>query len=467
MMDRRKTVFVVDDEKNMLSTIRRSLRKIDADILYFDCPKELLQYSENHQPDLVISDQRMPIIQGTKLLDKIKSHYPQVNNILLSAYHDFDDVALAFNQKIIQKYLSKPWGSNELFLLVDSMLGRTSELVVSDENSDEFPRFHGMISTDEAMACTFEHIKKASNANIPIFVTGATGTGKELVAKACHAESNRRDKVFIAVNCANFSENLMESQLFGHTKGAFTGAVINQQGLFSATESGTLFLDEITCLPLPLQAKLLRVIQEKRFCPVGSNKEKIFEGRIITASSTPLHEAVQSGDFREDLFYRLNVISIGLPSLIDRGKDVLLLADYFLQKFCNSTGAVFSGFSDRAKILLSTYTWPGNIRQLENLIHSVVILNHGTEVTEHMLKQGLPGTDIAGKGACTTIKSTTMNYPKVQPLWLSEKETIENTIDFFHGNIPKAAAALEVSPSTLYRKVQSWKTQTNIACVNG
>lgn len=451
-------MVVVDDEENVLSAIKRCLRKIDAKIIYFSSPYKALLFIQTQRPDIVISDQRMPGLLGTELLSKVKELYPHVKNILLSAYNDFEDVANAFNHKTIQKYLSKPWDNKELFYLVEKTLSARKDCVSFSEGED-FPNFHGMVSKDVSMERTYEFIKKASASNIPIFITGGTGTGKELAAKACHAESCRNNENFIAVNCANFSDSLMESQLFGHTKGAFTGAIGNQQGLLAAAGKGTLFLDEVTCLPLPLQAKLLRVLQEREFCPIGSNKLQQFEAQVITASSIALRDAVKKGEFREDLFYRLDVISIELPRLSMRGKDILLLAEYFLSKFCGSTGKVFQGFSKDAENRLLTYSWPGNIRQLENLIHSMVILNDGIEITDEMIVNGLPLEKEIVIEAEEQIVKTAGNLSEVQPLWIYEKEIIQKTIDIFNGNIPKASVALEVSPSTIYRKIQNWKSQ--------
>ncbi len=458
-----KVVLIVDDDKNVLSAIKRCLRNVNAQIHYFEKPVDALLFASHKRPDVVISDQRMPGMLGTELLEKIKLQYNDLQCILLSAFNDFDEVASAFNEHIIDKYLSKPWNNKELQLLIGEALLSLDQSTSFSECDERGSNFHGMLSEDQSMRRTFERIKKASTANIPIFISGETGTGKELAAKACHAESCRREEVFIAVNCANFSESLMESQLFGHTKGAFTGAIRSQQGLLSAAGNGTLFLDEITCLPLSLQAKLLRVIQEREFCSIGSYKPLKFHAQVISASSTPLREAVTRGEFREDLFYRLDVISIEMPRLKNRGSDILLLSQFFLAKFCESTGKLFTGFSVNAQKVLLDYDWPGNIRQLENLIHSVVVLNEGQVITQGMLAFGLP---------CENKKIATAQPPidfvdlksTIRPLWLIEKKTIESAIATFNGNVPRAAAALEVSPSTLYRKIQHWKTGISHVC---
>ena len=459
-----RTIIIVDDEKHVLSAIRRCLRDIDANIYYFSCPKKALDFARDNKPDVVLSDQRMPLISGVELLGEIKGKYPGVQNILLSAFNDFNEVANAFNNNLIDKYLSKPWDNKELQFLLKKSIFKDGECHVDMSSSKgNYPAFHGMISNNQKMGRTFDTIKRASTANIPVFITGATGTGKELAARACHLESCRSEEVFVAVNCANFSESLMESQLFGHNKGAFTGAVKSQQGLLAAAGEGTLFLDEITCLPLTLQAKLLRVIQEREFCSIGSNNPQAFQAQVISASSISLRQAVENNDFREDLFYRLDVISIELPKLSERGSDVLILANYFLTRLSISTGKIFTHFSDKAKELMLTYRWPGNIRQLENLLHSLVVLNDGPVVTEEMLRQGIP-EDIDKVVSVNLEPVCEINSEeKVLPLWLAEKKTIESAISLYDGNVPRAAAALEVSPSTLYRKIQSWKSLNDLS----
>jgi len=313
----------------------------------------------------------------------------------------------------------------------------------------------------------FNSIKHASSTNAPIFITGETGTGKELVAKACHAESYHKDQPFIAVNCANFTENLIESQLFGHVKGAFTGAISNQEGVFSAAKAGSLFLDEITTLSKPLQAKLLRVVQEREFSPLGTNDVKKFHAQIISASSNSIGEAVIDGDFREDLYYRLNVITMALPPLRDRGGDLIHIANFFIKKYSKIEHKHFKKFSRNAIQIICAYDWPGNIRQLENVIHGMVVLNTGEQIKSEMIIKALSTTvkNYTASHSPAVIETTNTandvadkveSNSIIQPLWQVEKNTIEAAIFYCQGNIPKAAAMLEVSPSTIYRKKLSW-----------
>lgn len=484
-------ILLVDDEPDLLSAIKRSLHKISAKIVCCHSPATALAFTEHTQPDLVISDHRMPKMTGSELLAEIAEQWPQTQRVLLSAYNDFDTVANAFNQGIIHRYINKPWDNDELrFIVVKALEAAKTPIIPVKEQlkqhlNEKQTHFHGMIAEHSAMLTIFDEIRSAAATNVPVFITGETGTGKELIAKACHAESYRKDATFVAVNCANFNEQLMESQLFGHKKGAFTGATSSQEGLFSVCASGTLFLDEITTIPAQLQAKLLRVIQEREFCPLGSHTPQPFNAQLITASSTTLREAVNAGEFREDLYYRLNVITISLPPLRARGSDIILIANHFLTRFAKQEKKAFKRFNSEAEKLVGEFRWPGNIRQLENVIHSIVAMNNGEEVTAAMLlkpiKDDLNQIDIEQAKTQTTNNlnpndlnlshlSTTPRQTNGQtsnehqpqqilPLWMVEKTAIENAIAFCDGNIPKAAVMLEINPSTIYRKLQSWKKE--------
>ncbi len=467
-VENKPKILIVDDESSVLSAIKRCLRKIDAELYCFESPIKALEMSSEIHPDIVISDQKMPFMTGIDMLKKLKNNFPYCSAVLVSGFSDFNLVAEAFNQNIIQKYLSKPWDNDELRLIVTSAIEDIQKNKLVDEELDEkVSGFHGIITNDPEMKKIFDYIAKASKANIPVFISGETGTGKELIARAFYKEGLRNSSHFVAVNCANFSETLMESQLFGHTKGSFTGALRDQKGLLETAGEGILFLDEITCLPLTLQAKLLRIIQEREFMPVGSNKTIKFNAQIISASSTPLIQAVESGDFREDLYYRLNVMSVKLPPRRERGDDVVLLANVFLKRFNIDFSKNVIGFSKQAEQKLMAYDWPGNIRQLENLVHSLLVLNDeeyiqasaidiNVKVDAAMSINNEPQLEFSETLQDNQIDNITSD--KIEPLWRTEKLAIEKAILLSNGNIPRAAAALEVSPSTLYRKIQGWKS---------
>ncbi|MEY8216656.1 MAG: sigma-54 dependent transcriptional regulator [Colwellia sp.] len=470
------TLLLVDDDSNILHALKRALHSIEANIVDFNSPVAALEYCQTNQPDVVISDQHMPDMNGCELLEKIKKRWPNAQRIILSAYQDFDLISAAFSSGVVEKYICKPWVNKELKFVVDKALSRKVNVTVIPSDEDNIPltgliNFHGIVAEDETMHELFDSIRHASSTNAPIFITGETGTGKELVAKACHAESYHKDQPFIAVNCANFTENLIESQLFGHTKGAFTGAVSNQEGLFSAAKQGSLFLDEITTLSKPLQAKLLRVVQEREFSPLGTHEVLKFHAQIISASSNSISNAVMEGEFREDLYYRLNVITMFLPPLRERGGDLVHIASFFLKKYNKIEKKHFKKFSRNAIQIICAYDWPGNIRQLENTIHGMVILNSGEQITSEMIIKSLSTTvknynaiqpqstlpaTIRNNSEHNTTDSQIKNITEIQPLWQVEKDAIEAAILHCQGNIPKAAALLEVSPSTIYRKKLDW-----------
>lgn len=334
---------------------------------------------------------------------------------------------------------------------------------VEESGVEEAIQFQEMVSGDESMYAVFEKIERAASANVPVFIHGETGTGKELAAKACHTASANARKPFIAVNCANFSEELMESQLFGHKRGAFTGANGDHAGLLETVGEGTIFLDEVTTLSLPLQAKLLRVIQEREFTPVGSHKSKKFSARIVSASSTSLVDAVSAGTFREDLLYRLGVITLNLPSLRERKNDKTRLALYFLDQISNNElknlGKELCYFSQDALDFIESYAWPGNVRQLRNVILGTLVMSSNQEIKVEELKAQVNEVKVNAIEIATAAPALLepANRANVVPLWQIEKQAIEEAIDACEGNIPRAAAALEVSPSTIYRKLQSWE----------
>ncbi|MFD2164938.1 sigma-54-dependent transcriptional regulator [Thalassotalea euphylliae] len=460
-------VVLVDDEQGIVDAIKRCLMRIDANIETFTSPRLALEFIQDNQPALVISDQMMPDIQGTDLLAKVKGWWPSTRCVLLSAYQEFDAVMDGFNQGVIDQFMSKPWQNAELQLVVSEAIGK-------GQPKSNVSSQHSIIGEHDSMKNLLARIGQAALANVPIFIHGETGTGKELIANACHQLGCKQGGPFVAINCANLSDQLIESQLFGHKKGAFTGAIADQKGLFASGDGGTIFLDEVTTLPLPLQSKLLRVLQERCYAPVGSLDTVPFDAQIVSASSMSLAHAVASGEFREDLYYRLHVVPLTLPPLRERGDDVVLLAEHFLAKFGETLAKSFSGYSPEAMRLLKSHQWPGNVRQLENTIHALAAINLGGEVSAEMLSEVIvdaptPSTFVPSPQAAAVSLSTvtpaadvynnsvSSEGGEIQALDQIERQAIEKAIAACNGNVTQAAAMLEVNPSTIYRKMKQWE----------
>lgn len=376
------SVLVVDDDRNILSALNRLLRSPRYQLDLVSSPEEALELCDKHAYTVIISDQKMPAIYGTELMRRIADTQKQAMKIILSGYSDFTEIVEAFNQDIIDQFVAKPWDDQSLLEMVEQALAADEvDVKVESEVStpdNELQQFHDLFTADKSMLSLFSKMRKAAKAAAPIFIFGESGTGKELTAKAIHQESHHNTGPFVAVNCANFSEQLMESQLFGHKKGAFTGAVSDQDGILSAADGGTLFLDEITSLSESLQAKLLRTLQEMEYTPIGSTEVISFQANVITASNLHLSEAVARGTFREDLYYRLCVIPIHLTPLRDRGGDATKLFWYYLNKL---SGVDDYSADDEVINYIASYDWPGNIRELLNCCQYISAMVDAKHIT--------------------------------------------------------------------------------------
>ena len=308
------------------------------------------------------------------------------------------------------------------------------------------------------MQQVYRTIDSAASSKASIFITGESGTGKEVCAEAIHAASKRGDKPFIAINCAAIPKDLIESELFGHVKGAFTGAATDRQGAAELADGGTLFLDELCEMDLELQTKLLRFIQTGTFQKVGSSKMKSVDVRFVCATNRDPWKEVQEGRFREDLYYRLYVIPLHLPPLRERGEDVIEIAYSLLGYMSVEEGKAFVRFAQEVLDRFNQYEWPGNVRQLQNVLRNVVVLNNGKEITLNMLPPPL-NQPIENSLRLKEKQSEDITVKDIFPLWITEKTAIEQAIKACDGNIPRAAGFLDVSPSTIYRKLQAWNAK--------
>jgi two-component system NtrC family response regulator len=372
-----ETILIVDDEKNYLVVLEALLGPEGYEILTADSARSALRLIEEADLDLVLTDMKMPGVSGMELLEQLKKINPEVPVIMMTAYGTIE-MAVEAMKKHAYDYITKPFQNEELKITIKKALENYRLIKENRRLSEalsEKHRFSNIIGRSKPMLRIYDLIGKVAHSKASVLITGASGTGKELIAKAIHYESPRKTRPFVSVNCGALTETLLESELFGHEKGAFTGAVALKKGRFELADGGTLFLDEVGEMPPSLQVKLLRVLQEMEFERVGGTRSLRVDVRVLSASNRNLKETVAEGSFREDLFYRLNVIHIEVPPLRERPEDIRLLVNHFMDKYRRA--------SDKEKIELSpevwksfyAYHWPGNVRELENVIERAVVLN--------------------------------------------------------------------------------------------
>lgn len=441
-------------------------------------------FFQQREYDLIILDVELPDVSGLSLLETFRESNPDIPVIVITA-HSSVDIALKAMKMGANDFIAKPFDKTRLEVTVNNLLEglKLSKIVKQYESGINRNNFYSMVGSSLAMQSVYHIIESAAHSNATVFITGESGTGKELCAEAIHKASGRAKQNFVALNCAAIPADLLESEIFGHVKGAFTGASSARDGAALKSNHGTLFLDEIGEMPLALQSKLLRFIQTGRFQPVGGNNEIETDIRFVCATNRDPLVEVKTGRFREDLYYRLNVIPILMPPLRERGDDVLLIASEFLKEYSEVENKEFRSFSSDVQRLLKLYPWPGNVRELSNAIRNIVVLNVGKEITNEMLPQALSDFYNGKLSAESIISELTenngdsnhqqvfsenennndaatmfqsYNNQKIEPLWQAEKRHIENAINICNGNIPRAAAFLEVSPSTIYRKKLQW-----------
>ena len=424
------------------------------------------------QPDIVLLDIELPDGNGMDFLAEAAALDKPPKIIVMTAYGT-SDMAVQAIQKGAFDFLTKPFDAARLKVTLANaaeqlQLGKRAQELASLERD----RYCGFIGKSRSMQSVYKTIDSLASSDATGFIVGESGTGKELAAEAIHQQSPRHGAEFIAINCGAIPGELMESELFGHVKGAFTGASANREGAASIANGGTLFLDEICEMSLELQKKLLRFIQTGTFRKVGSNTLEQVDVRFVCATNrNPLVE-VSEGRFREDLFYRLHVVPVHMPPLREREDDVLMIANHFLQHFSAQAGKHFDGFSEDAATAIRRYPWPGNVRQLQNAMQQVVVLNEEQQVSQGMLptpitsgtlefeKPAIVGASPATAAVTEMVSrehSHLVRRQQIEPLWLSEKKAIEAAIESCDGNVNRAAGLLEIAPSTLYRKLQSWK----------
>ncbi len=460
----KKRILLVEDSPSLASVYESYLEQEGFLIVTVETGKEALIQISREPPDVILLDLKLPDMDGMKILQKV--HEEQIpSSVIIITAHGSIDIAVNAMQYGAFDFLVKPFDAKRLKITVNNALKNLSLTKQVATFREDFDRNHyeGFIGESLPMQAVYRIIDSAATSNATIFVTGESGTGKEVCANALHRRSPRKSNPFIALNCGAIPKDLMESEIFGHVKGAFTGAVTNRDGAATQANKGTLFLDEICEMDLDLQTKLLRFIQTGTFQPVGGSQLETVDVRFVCATNRDPWKEVQEGRFREDLYYRLHVIPIHLPPLRDRETDVKLLIDRLLVEYSKEENKQFEKFSPAAIRIMMDYAWPGNVRELQNIIRNIVVLNTGSEVTPDMIPKAVTGNSTHIQPAKHQMQSAesvplaNQSNTEITPLWQVEKETIEKAIALCEGNIPKAAALLDVSASTIYRKRERWE----------
>nr|WP_086939627.1 quorum-sensing sigma-54 dependent transcriptional regulator LuxO [Thaumasiovibrio occultus] len=470
----RRRILMVEDTASVAALYKSYLNPLGVDVTIVGTGTEALAAIELLPPDLILLDLRLPDITGMEVLQFVKVNHPEVPVIIMTA-HGSVDVAVEAMRLGAFDFLIKPCEAEGLRITVNNVFKRMqhSPTSVAEELGGKSANYQGFIGKSLVMQGVYRTIESAASSKATVFITGESGTGKEVCAEAIHSESPRRNGPFIAINCAAIPKELIESELFGHLKGAFTGAASERKGAVELAHNGTLFLDELCEMDLDLQSKLLRFIQTGVFHKLGSSKEMKVDVRFVCATNRDPWQEVKEGRFREDLYYRLHVIPIKLPPLNERGDDVLDIAQSLLAHMAVEENKPFSRFDKQVENIFLQYAWPGNVRQLQNVIRNIVVLNKAEVVSVDMLPPPLnefSGANFALHNHIDPVSqqqgdieppsepiAVSASKSTIQPLWLVEKQAIEAAIAACDGNIPRAAGLLEVSPSTIYRKLQTWQ----------
>lgn len=456
-------VLLVEDSLALAQVYLEYLRNEPLTVSHVEDGESALRVIRESMPQVVVLDLELPDMHGIDVLKEIRSQDYPVEVIIATGTGTVNHAVETMRYGAID-FLEKPFSADRLITTVNNTIERhrLNQLV---ENIDTLRRteFCGFVGSSLPMQLVYQTIEQVSPSTAPIFISGESGTGKEVCANAIHQCSDRAEGPLIALNCAAIPKDLIESEIFGHKKGAFTGAVEDRDGAATMANGGTLFLDEIAEMDIDLQAKLLRFIQTMSFQRLGDSKIQEVDIRFVCATNKNALQEVEAGNFREDLYYRLNVINIDLPPLRSRDQDVLEIADAFLEQFAAADKKEFTGFDGEAAQAMLSHNWPGNIRELQNMVRRAVVMQAGGEITKDMLPE-LLAQKPSSKNIETPTKTEAVTnqtlMSDIKPLWMIEKEAIEHAIKICNGGIPKAAALLDVSPSTIYRKIQAWEAKT-------
>ncbi len=445
-------ILVLDDKEMMRDSLQATLLRAGHAVAALERGAEALNRIREEPFDVIVSDLKMPQMDGLTFLDELRNITTEIPVVMMTAYATISTAAM---RKGAFDYIQKPFDADEILLLIERALEHR-HLIKENEayrtSERDWRGGRAMIGRSQAIQKVMEKIKLVAQSSATVLIRGDSGTGKEMIAREIHAQSPRADKPLLCVNCAALSSSLLESELFGHEKGAFTGADQVRMGRFELADGGTLLLDEISEMNLQLQAKLLRVLQEREFERVGSSVTRQVNVRVVATTNRDLESWVREGKFREDLYYRLNVVPIVVPTLAERAaEDLELLCDYFLRRSAEREGRPVRRLSEAAIGLLKKYRWPGNVRELENLMERVSILSSSEKISAEMIQGWLdigsrkeePEGDVSKIGGSMRLVDV-------------ERELIEKTLEKFHGHRQKTAEALGIGVRTLGMKLKQW-----------
>jgi len=436
----RSRILVVDDARDTLEVLERNLTSRGYIVFTAASAAEAINILDQTPVNLVITDLKMPEVSGLELLTHVRNHFKETMVMIITGFATIEGAVEAVKVGA-EEYLPKPFTDEELFEAVERVLAKLRLRSAVQEGAEGLPPgSYGIYSRSESMKRVFREIAKASSTLATVLISGESGSGKELVARAIHYSSSRASAPFVPVNCGGIPEGLLESELFGHMKGSFTGATESRAGFFQTADGGSIFLDEVSETSLAMQVKLLRVLEDRQVHMVGATRPRDVDVRVLAATNRDLYGLVQKGVFREDLFFRLNVIGIAIPPLRERDDDVLLLADLFAKKFAKEFEKPVPRFSDSALQALLDYHWPGNVRELENVVQRLVLMTEGETIEAADLPSVMRFNALHGSGLTRTLAEV-------------EAEYIRNVLAAVGGNKTKAARILGIDRKTLREKL--------------
>ena len=457
----KQNVLLVEDDPPLARVYQEYLKKEPYRVTHVSRGQEALDAIDAAVPDAVVLDLKLPDMNGIEILKYIHDKAIPTSVIVITA-HGSINTAVEAMRAGASDFVLKPFNADRLIYTLRHALERQQLNRIVKNFKDDFDRheYCGFIGSSLAMQAVYKIIDNAAPSTATVFITGESGTGKEVCAEAIHQKGSRSGKPFIALNCGAIPKDLMESEIFGHVKGAFTGAIANRDGAARQAHGGTLFLDEICDLDLALQVKLLRFIQTGAIQKVGGAEAETVDVRFVCATNKNPWSEVEAGRFREDLYYRLHVIPIHLPPLHERDEDVMEIGEYFLSQFAKQEGKDFTRFSEDARAAIIGHDWPGNVRQLQNAIRNAVVLNDGEEISAEMFPElvgrgGMPAPQLVARASqSASMERSGAASVVIRPMAEVEQEMIEAALVACGDNVHKAAALLEISPSTIYRRIR-------------